>query len=100
MSKSINGYIIEEDLKTKTSSSVFWQAEKGRTKYFLKRFDNPKRPSDRVSEAVRKQKNEACDTFARERRKVLYALKACVGSSIIAPVEFFEFENRFYQATE
>ena len=100
MSKSINGYIFDESAIHETGSAQYWQARKGTTDYFFKRFKDPKRPSDRVSEAVRKQKNAICDDFARERKKVLTAIRACVGGNIIAPVEFFEYEKRYYQATE
>ena len=100
MTKNINGYVFDDTTGKKTSSSTFWQAEKGREKYFIKCFDNPKRPSDRVSPAVRKQKNETCDTFAKERKRVLSAIRSCQGGTIVAPVEFFEYDRKFYQATE
>lgn len=100
MSKNINGYIFNEEAIHDTSSAHFWQAKKGSSTFFFKRFKDPRRPSDRVSEAVRKQKNAVCDDFARERKKVLTAIRACVGGNIIAPVEFFEYDRRFYQATE
>ena len=56
MIKNINGYSFDEADKHKSSGAVWWHAKKGGSEYFLKRFDGPKRPSPRVSEAVRKQK--------------------------------------------
>lgn len=100
MAKTINGYTFDEAAKFNTSSACFWKAKKGHDEFFFKQFNDPKRPSDRVSEAVRAQKNAVCDEFVRERKRILVALKTCVGSSIIAPVEFFEHERKFYQSTE
>ena len=100
MMKTINGYTFDETARRDTSSAYFWKARKNNDEFFFKQFKDPKRPSDRVSEAVRKQKNEVCDEFVRERKRILVALKTCVGSSIIAPVDFFEFEKKFYQSTE
>lgn len=100
MSKVINGYKFDETQSHKSGGATWWEADKGNTKYFLKCFDAPKRPSDRVSEAVRKQKNEACDNFSKERKKVLATLRTLVGSGIVAPVEFFEHDRKFYQSTE
>lgn len=100
MIKNINGYIFDEEKITSTGCAHYWKAKKGSDEYFLKRFKDPKRPSDRVSEAVRKMKNDACNDFVRERKRVLMAIRGCVGGSIIAPVEFFEYERRFYQSTD
>ena len=99
MSKVINGYKFDETQSHKAGSATWWEAEKGNAKYFLKCFDAPKRPSDRVSEVVRKQKNDACDLFSRERKRVLATLRTLVGGNIVAPVEFFEYERKFYQTT-
>jgi len=99
MIKNINGYSFDEATKGKSGGAVFWHAKKGGSEYFLKCFDAPKRPSDRVSEAVRKQKNATCDEFAKQRKRVLATLRTLAGGNIIAPIEFFEYEKKFYQAT-
>ena len=59
MSKVINGYKFDETQSHKSVGATWWEADNANTNYFLQCFDAPKRPSDRVSEAVRKQKNEA-----------------------------------------
>ena len=92
--------------KESTSSAVFWKAKKDGTTYFLKCFNNPKRPSERVSEAVKTQKNALCDTFLRERRRVMNAIKKFEGGNLVAPVDFFEHEyphgtvRKFFVATQ
>lgn len=99
MRKELNGYLFNTEAGHKTSSATFYSATKNGTRFFLKCFDDPKRPSDRVSDMVKARKNADCENFIRERIRVVNALKTCVGSTIVAPVEFFEAEHRFYQST-
>ena len=85
MSKNINGYIFNEEAIYDTSSAHYWQAKKGSSTFFFKRFKDPRRPSERVSEAVRKQKNADCDDFSRERKKVLTAIRAVSYTHLPSP---------------
>lgn len=99
----IKDYELLQDRPTATSSAVYWKAKKDGDLYFLKRFNDPKRPSDRLSEAARRERNNACDAFARERKRINDAIIRFAGGNLIVSVDFFEYfdgkAKRFYQAT-
>ena len=97
---NINGYVFDEYDRHPGEAAYWAKAKKGENYYYLREFKEPKRPTPRVSEAVRARKTKACDSFAAERQRILDTLKTLVGGNIIAPVEYFEHEGRFYQATE
>lgn len=95
--KVINGYKIDETKQQGRVGRDWWEAEKYGSKFYLERLDCLKRPSDRVSDEVKKRKNEEMDWFLSEKSKVLRALDS-LSSVAFVPIEIFEYEKRIYQS--
>ncbi len=97
--KTINSYELIWDEPKSSSSSVFWQAKKDNELFFLKRFNDPSRPSDRVSAEIAKLKNDKCEHFSNERKTINDAIMKLGGGNFVAPTDFFLYERRYYQVT-
>ncbi len=97
--EKIELYDIISDSPTATSSAVYWKAKKNNEYFFLKRFNDPSRPSDRVSPEEVERKNRLCDRFEKERNGINEIIRKLGGGNFVAPVDFFVHKRRYYQAT-
>ena len=95
----IEGYEILSDEPIATSSAVYWKARKNGEYFFLKRFNDPSRPSDRVSPQEVQRKNALCDRFEADRTGINGIIQRLGGGNFVAPVDFFAHNRRYYQAT-
>ena len=96
---NINGYDISTEPICCTNGGIFYAAkkvDKQHGEYIIKCLFSPKRPSDNANEDIRKQKNEDCDLFFSERKKLLVELRS-FGAKLNAPIEFFEYNKCFYE---
>jgi len=95
----IESYEIISDEPIATSSAVYWKVEKNNEYFFLKRFNDPSRPSDRISQEEIKRKNDWCDRFEKKRKTINGIIRNLGGGNFVAPVDFFLYKKRYYQAT-
>ena len=97
--KTIRGYTFNESIvHVKIGACEWCKAKKDGREYFLKKFTHINRLT-RGSEAVMKRRNAECDAFRDERLEVMNALKGLSGGVVMAPVDFFEQDGFFWQAT-
>ncbi len=96
--KKIGLYQLLNDEPTQTSSAAYWKATKNGENFFLKRFDDPVRPSADMSMDETKRRNDKCDRFEKERKGINEALEK-MGGNFVAPTDFFLYNRRYYQAT-
>lgn len=99
--ETINGYELVSN-KTATSSSVYWKAKKDNQYFFLKKFNDPSRPKDRLRGPCPeeyKRRNDWCDRFEAQRNTINASISTLGGGNFVAPVAFFLHEDKYYQAT-
>lgn len=94
----INGYELIGASES-TSSAIFWKAKKNGEFFFLKRFNDPCRPSNHMGAQEFKRRSDLCDRFEKERRSINGVIAKVGGGNLVAPVDFFLHNGRYYQAT-
>lgn len=97
----INGYELVSD-KTATSSSEYWKARKDGQYFFLKKFNGPARPTDRLKLHCPEEyarRSDLCVQFEHIRKTINALISSLGGGNFVAPVEFFLYKNKYYQAT-
>lgn len=96
----INGYNIDESKTIGCSSGVRYYAEKDGKVYSIKKLDEPRRPTPRMSDAARTLWNTECDNFEREHECLVKDLRPFLGSNIIVPIEYFLDGIYYYEVSE
>lgn len=100
--KKIGQYELLNDNPMSTSSAVFYKASKDGRTYFLKKFNDPTFPSERIkinAFAEYSRRAGLCNKFENHRKTVNSMIAALGGGNFVAPTDFFLFENSYYQAT-
>lgn len=100
--KKIGEYEILNDSPVSTSSAVYYKAIKDGKPYFLKKFNDPTRPSERIklnAFAEYKRRSDICDKFEQYRKSINSLIATLGGGNFVAPAEFFLFGNSYYQTT-
>lgn len=98
----IGQYEILSGSPISTSSAVFYKASRDGKLFFLKNFNDPTRPSERIKMnafAEYKRRMTICEKFENHRKSINSMIAALGGGNFVAPTDFFLFENAYYQAT-
>jgi serine/threonine protein kinase len=102
----IGGYSITSEFTTAGGGRCQWAfARKGSTEYFLKCFLSPKQVipgKTRGSPSTVAAQRARCTAFEIRHNKLLSALagKSGAGGNLIAPIDFFSYDGKYYKVTE
>lgn len=99
--ETINGYEIISD-RMNTSSAVYWKAKKNNKEYFLKMFNDPIRPTERIKAnnlAEFKRRSNWCNRFESNRKNINSLISGLSAGNFAAPIDFFLYNNRYYEVT-
>lgn len=103
---NIGGYSVLGDFTRAGGGRCEWAfAERDDIEYFLKCFLSPKQVvpgRSRGSAATIAAQQARCDAFEARQNKLLEALtgKSGAGGNLIAPIDFFSYDGRYYKVTE
>ena len=100
--EKIQSYELLDNKAISTSSAVYRKTRKNGEYFFLKMFNDPVRPTERIrahNPVEFKRRDDWCKRFENTRKTVNALISALGGGNFVAPVDFFLHENRYYQAT-
>lgn len=98
--RKIGDYEVIDDQLIVPGKDVYLKARKDGREYFLKEYGDPTRPAADVCRPEEFQRrNKMCEDFERKRKTINKIIQKFGGGNFVAPVEFFQFEHRYYQST-
>lgn len=100
---TVNGFVIRKPLTANNAGNCTWgYAEKYGRQFFIKQFLNPifPKPDADMYESTRARMVEQCEKWYSTHSRVYKAILECGGSNIVNPLDFFNYENKYYLVTE
>lgn len=99
--ENIHGYQFDKSKVHNSPNGIWYEAESGGTKYFLKKFQWPKYPREGSNSDVYEMKKHECTDWLKQKNKIIAALNE-IGDgtgNIVSPREVFREKLCFYQVT-
>lgn len=99
MADIINGYLLEEPLKTDNSGFSKWGfAKKDEKEYFIKEFLNPVYPTDvnLLGQELTQMKQEKCKAFVSQKCQLFRAVNEASDGNLVRIEHFFRYGSKYY----
>lgn len=99
--ENLHGYVFDKTDGHNSPNGIWYKAESGGKKYFLKKFQWPKFPKEGISKDIYNTKKAECDTWLEQKNKLIMALDELGdgAGNIVSPRDIFREGLCFYQVT-
>ncbi|NCB91595.1 MAG: hypothetical protein EOM40_03335 [Clostridia bacterium] len=103
MAETINGYLLEEPLKTDNSGFSKWGFGKlGEKEYFLKEFLSPVYPIDEalLGPELTQKKKDVCNAYVTKKQLIFKTINDASDGNLVRIEHFFRYGSKYYISME